>query len=191
MLVRVRRRGKMLILHDNDSLVPMDYAQEVARLGARGFQAARLQRLVFHLTATDSATFFDSGRLAASFAPEFCRQNCQGVSVAIERQAYFDLGGHDETFVGWGGEDNEFFDRLRTVRLYDHAYLPLVHLHHGPQAGKDAHGENMATFEGYMRVPTAERIAELKRRNFGAVEGPTCVGESTPTDCQPPKIPAS
>jgi hypothetical protein len=137
-----------------------------------GYQAARLQRFVFHLTARDTESFFANGRLEDSVAPELCRQNCQGVTVAIERKTYFDLGGHDEAFVGWGGEDNELFDRLRSVRLHDHAYLPLVHLYHGPQPDKGAVNPNTPYFESRMRLPACQRVAELSQRNFGSIDGP-------------------
>ena len=164
--------GDFLVFHDNDSLVPADFARQIANVLTRGYHAARLQRFVFHLTAADSTAFFAKGQLGENFAPEFCRQNCEGVTVAVERQAYFELGGHDEAFVGWGGEDNEFFDRLQTLRLHEHAYLPLVHLYHGPQPDKSAVHANTPYFQERMRISAPERIAELSQRNFGAIEGP-------------------
>ncbi len=168
-------RGDILVFHDNDLLVPDSYGQQIVSLMARGYQAARLQRFVFYLSATDTEAFFTAGRLPQSAAPEYCRQNCQGGTLAVERQTYFGIGGHDETFLGWGSEDNEMFDRLRTVRLYDYGYLPFVHLYHGPQPDKGAVHSNSAYFKARMRIAAGDRVAELSRRQFGEMGGPNLV----------------
>ncbi len=170
--------GDILVFHDNDLLVPENYGREIVATLARGYQAARLHRLVFYLSQADTEGFFGDGRIRSSWVPELCRQNCQGGTLACERQAYFDIGGHDEAFVGWGSEDNELFDRLRTIRLCESAYLPLVHLWHGPQPGKVTANANTPYFEARMRVPPKQRIAELRQRDFGALVGPNAVVES-------------
>jgi hypothetical protein len=125
-------RGKILVFHDNDILCPAGYAAELVGLMARGSQAARLQRFVFYLTEPDTAKLLAGGGLTGC-APLHVRQNCEGHTLAVERDAYFALGGHDESFVGWGGEDNEMFNRCRSICCYPYGYLPFVHLHHTPQ----------------------------------------------------------
>ena len=47
---------------------------------------------------------------------QLCR-TAQGGTIALEREAYFEIGGYDECFVGWGGEDNEFFQRCQTTKV--------------------------------------------------------------------------
>ncbi len=178
-------QGEVLIFHDNDLLVPARYGREVVGIVERGYQVARLHRFVFYLPAADTEAFFASRRVASAWRPELCRQNCEGGTLACERQTYFDLGGHDETFVGWGSEDNEMFDRLRTVRLYDFAYLPLVHLYHGPQPGKSAVHANTPYFDQQMQVPARERIAELRKRDFGSLSGPSRVESLAETQVDP------
>ena len=160
-------RGDILVFHDNDLLVPADYGKQIVEILARGYQVARLHRFVFYLTAADTADYFANERLGR-LQPNrsSAGRTGEGGTLAVERKTYFELGGHDEAFLGWGGEDNEFFDRLRTVRLYDHAYLPFVHLHHGPQPGKHAANANTSYFEARMRIPALQRIAELSRRDF-------------------------
>jgi hypothetical protein len=90
----------------------------------------------------------------------------------VRRDVYFDVGGHDEFFLGWGGEDNEMFDRLRTCRLHDCAYLPFLHLYHAPQPGKSGAHPNAAYFERRMRLDARARAAELAQRPFGVMTGP-------------------
>jgi N-terminal domain of galactosyltransferase len=166
-------RGRYLVFHDNDVGVPTRYAAELVALFRRGFEAARLQRFVFYLREDHTRQVFATSRFTADRPPERVVQNCQGHTLAVERDAYFAVGGHDEAFLGWGGEDNEMFDRLRTRKLHDCAYLPFVHLYHAPQPGKGgAAHPNTAYFDQRLRTPAAERISELARRGFGSPTGP-------------------
>jgi hypothetical protein len=165
-------RGRILVFHDNDVCAPAGYAAELARVFAAGFEAARLQRFVFYLGEEHTAEVFRLRQATTDRPPLEVVQNCEGHTLAVDRDVYFGVGGHDETFLGWGGEDNETFDRLRTRRLHDCAYLPFLHLWHAPQPGKGPTHPNSAYFEERMRVPAAERIAELARRGFGLPHGP-------------------
>jgi hypothetical protein len=165
-------RGRILVFHDNDVCVPARYAAELVRIFDEGFEAARLQRFVFYLSRAHTSQFFDTRQLEPYHGPEQVVQNCEGHTIAVARDIYFEVGGHDEAFLGWGGEDNEFFDRLRTRRLHECAYLPFVHLHHEPQPGKGATHSNTSYFETRMRIPAHDRIVELAGRPLGHPAGP-------------------
>lgn len=164
-------RGECLILHDNDILVPRRYAAEASRVLEDGFDAARVQRLLFYLDPEDTEAL-TSTRAAPTRPPLQVVQNCEGGTLVVKRDVYWSVGGHDESFVGWGGEDNEFLDRLRTRILHDHAYLPFLHLHHAPQPGQGVGPADRSYFERRMLMPAAARIAELTARNFGSPLGP-------------------
>lgn len=105
--------------------------------------------------------------------PDRVRQNWEGGTIAIRRDAFFDLGGYDEGFVGWGGEDNEFFDRCKHVGHLTFGHVPFVHLWHAPQTDKhiDDNRNITTVLESRIKIPTAERIAELTQRNMG---NPVC-----------------
>lgn len=81
------------------------------------------------------------------------------------------IGGFDEEFIGWGGEDNEFWDRCLTRKTWEWTYLPIVHVWHEPQQGKRAVkglGANTAELTAKRRaIPPAERISELVARVRG------------------------
>ena len=114
-------------------------------------------------------------------APAIIVQNLEaGGSVAITRAAYERVGGLDEGFVGWGGEDNEFWERAQTVSVWPYGYVPLIHLWHAPQPEKL---QQQAPPKEYYRrrahVPPRQRIAELCARNFG-----------NPQSLDPPWVPA-
>jgi hypothetical protein len=164
--------GDILVFHDNDVLAPTNYAAELVRLFSQGYTAARLQRFVFYLSDADTEQALREMRLRPASAPLFVRQNCEGHTLAVERRTYFDLGGHDETFIGWGGEDNEMFDRCRARPCYAFGYLPFVHLHHAPQPTRDESQTAVRHLDELIAVPVGERIRTLANRRFGAVEGP-------------------
>ena len=164
-------KGELLVLHDNDMVVPRDYAsQHLARV-RDGYDVVNLKRFIFFLSRGHSERVMSAGQLDLEEAPESIMQNAEGGgSLAITREAYFAIGGFDESFVGWGGEDNEFWDRAQSRRVWPYGYLPLVHLWHSAQPGKqDCKRATASLFQLRSAIPAVERIAELTARNFGDV----------------------
>jgi hypothetical protein len=165
-------QGQLLVLHDNDVCVPSHYGYELIRLHNGGYRALRLQRFVFYLDEPTTETVSQKYRIPETFRISSVKQNCEGHSIAVDRQTYFRIGGHDEAFVGWGGEDNEFFERCQTTKCYPYMYLPFVHLYHASQPGKWIHRGHMTAelLEARSPIPIAQRVAELAARNFGNPE---------------------
>jgi hypothetical protein len=162
----------VLILHDNDFLVPDAYAAEaVARVG-EGWKFANLKRFVFYLTADESGRVFVTGSLRPAIATVV--QNLHGGSIVAHRAAYEAIGGFDESFIGWGGEDNDFWDRAATTgRVYDFGYLPMVHLYHEDQPGKRSRDTAaIARYAALEAIPPRERIAHLLARGHGRDDAP-------------------
>ncbi len=92
-------------------------------------------------------------------------QNLEGGgSIAVDREVYFALGGFDEEFFGWGGEDNEFWERALTRPVYNYGYLPLFHLWHRSQPEKRADGESPGRrrYRQLTTEPPDRRIARLQ-----------------------------
>ncbi len=176
-------RGALLILHDNDLLVPASYAAEQLRWFRGGCEVINLKRFIFYMDARPSLPMpLPATRLFARSAVENVLQNALGGgSVAIGRKTYEEIGGFDEDFVGWGGEDLEFWDRCLTRRVHQFAYLPLVHLRHESQPGKRAvNGNGLLTAEltdCRRAIPAARRIAELTRRDWGRFSGPAGIAK--------------
>ena len=164
-------RGRVLIFHDNDILVPARYAAEAVHRVSNGCLAARLQRFVFYLNRVDSAGLLHAAAVDAT-VPLLVRQNCEGHTLVVNRHAYFEMGGHDETFIGWGGEDNEIYDRSRSVPSYPYADLPFVHLDHAPQPRPSDGGGFMKHLHERLEVPAKDRIRELAARPMGMASGP-------------------
>jgi hypothetical protein len=150
-------RGSILIAHDNDMLVPERYAAEIAERIREGAQFVDPKRFIFYLDAREQI--------------EGVVQNLKGGSIAATKEAYFAIGGFDEDFVGWGGEDLEFWERARVHgNVYEYGWLPLIHKWHAPQPGKldQAAAPAQQRYHALKELPAAERIERLRARNSPA-----------------------
>lgn len=139
--------ARVVVLHDNDMLVPAGYAREVLRNVDEGWEVIDLKRFIFYLD--------QQGVL------EYVTQNNHGGSIAVTREAYAAIGGFDEGFVGWGGEDNDFWERAATLRRHSFGYLPIVHLWHAPQTTR---GGLQRYHDEIGKVSPEERIRRLRGR---------------------------
>lgn len=161
-------RSSVLICHDGDMLVPERYASEsVARI-REGWRFLDLKRFLFYLSEAETAALFSGSGLRTD-VPTTIVQNARGGSIVAEAQAFRAIGGFDEDFVGWGGEDNDFWDRAETTeKIYAFGYLPMIHLHHPFQQGKWSESSvGVARYRAVEKIPAAERIAQLLARKKG------------------------
>ena len=165
-------RAEALVLHDNDMLVPMDYGKEVIARLEDGYEVINLKRFIFYLTEAHSAAVLSGDEALSTRPPETVVQNLEaGGSLAIAREAYFAIGGLDEAFVGWGGEDNEFWERAQTRRVWPYSYMPIVHLWHPAQPQKaEANNPNQQRYQERSLSPVETRIRELTMSNFGSTQ---------------------
>ena len=162
-------KGKLLILHDNDMLVPSGYAQEHLEIMSMGYEVINLKRFIFYPTEKATNLYFENHDLDACLkSSSKIKQNATGGgSVAIVRQCYFSIGGFDEGFVGWGGEDDEFWDRAKTRKVYDFNYIPIVHLWHRVQPEKrHRKDKGVALLDTLRKITVDERMARLVATNF-------------------------
>jgi hypothetical protein len=164
----------VLVLHDNDMLVPADYAARILRHVQDGYQVVNLKRFVFYLGENHTERVCRSGAAVGNEPALAIVQNLEaGGSVAITRDAYAGIGGMDESFVGWGGEDNEFWERAQTQRVWPYAYMPIVHLWHAPQPEKHRSASSSAVrYRELSALPAAARIAHLVAAASGERAGP-------------------
>lgn len=165
-------RGGLLVFHDNDMIMPRRYAAELLGVRRRGFEVINLKRFVFYLGEHETAQVLEGK--AIDGPPERVVQNLEGGgSVAVDRAAFFEIGGFDESFVGWGGEDNEFWERSAVRVVWPWGYVPLAHLHHAEQPEKGRRDRRTATLlDERSRIPPEVRIRELAARAFGRAHGP-------------------
>ena len=153
-------RGRVLVLHDNDMLVPVDYAVEITRRVAAGYEVVNAKRFIFYLSSQHSEALLSDEANLLGHPPESVVQNLEGGgSVAITRSAYEAVGGMDESFVGWGGEDNEFWERAQTRRAWTWGTMPIIHLWHAAQSGK--RDSSFATAIRYRNLSAVSPLARI------------------------------
>lgn len=168
-------KGRILVLHDNDLMVPEDYAAQIMRRAAENFDVINLKRFIFYLSEQHTMSYLSGDAEITDFAPEAIMQNAEaGGSIAIARDAYERIGGMDEAFIGWGGEDNEFWERAQTCRVWPFGCLPLVHLWHAAQPRKqDADNPAILRYRALSQETPQQRIARLRSVVRGSMLGPT------------------
>ncbi|MCH7862535.1 MAG: glycosyltransferase, partial [Proteobacteria bacterium] len=89
-------------------------------------------------------------------------KNCIACNLSVRRELALRCGGFDERFVGWGGEDNEFWERVIRSIVPDTSrlYPDVASRNPNPtrQEEKDYHDTNMAWFELAARVAVGAKI---------------------------------
>ncbi len=175
-------RAEILVLVDADMLVPRRLAAWVTERFAQYPQLAamRFARFIFNTDETDSGRLVDSGPFVVPPRIQFVIQNTP-MPLATRRVAYDEIGGHDESFVGWGGEDIEFLSRLRTLSLSEGGRIPIVHVWH-PFAPQKANGHrNQEFLDQALSVAAEVRMTRLKAaRGVASVSTGVLSGVSGP-----------
>lgn len=168
-------KGQHLVFHDADMLAPRSYAKQVCDILDSGYDAVRLPRFVAYLDRETSERICGGDSLNTISSLSEIVQNCRGVSLAISSDAYWRIGGHDEAFYGWGGEDDEMLSRVMTLRVYPGAFLPFIHLWHPNESGKVAGKDrgNTDLFKTKMSQPVEKRIEILRRLELGKLSSPS------------------
>ncbi len=157
--------GSILICHDNDMLIPESYGKEIfSKIKKDGYEAINLKRFIFYTNEKSAHNIFRSGSITNKVICEKVIENLEaGGSFAITQKSFFHIGGFDEEFIGWGGEDNEFWDRCLTLKVWQHTYMPIIHLWHPWQVLKyDTSNPTTKLLENKRLVPSEKRIRLLK-----------------------------
>jgi hypothetical protein len=158
----------ILLLHDNDMLVPCNYLFRILEKLKLGYHVVNSKRFIFYLSQSHSAMILSGKAFYDSLPAECIVQNLEaGGSMAILRSAYWCIGGMDESFVGWGGEDNEFWDRCQTLNCWIWGYEPIVHLWHSSQPLKHtSNNPNLVRANERLHLSRQVRIDQLKAANL-------------------------
>ena len=156
--------ASFLVFHDGDLLVPERYSDEMLARRSEGYDVVNIKRFIFFINEIGTCRLIDDPNCDISGYLAVVMQNAKGGgSIGVKRTAFESIGGFDDRFVGWGGEDNEFWDRACTRPVYDFGYIPLIHLWHRPQSEKSGNGRSpaMDLYWELIKTPPQERIDRL------------------------------
>ncbi len=153
-------KGLNLFIHDGDYVVPDRYVSEVCER-LESVEVVRPSRFIFYSNKGFVPALRDEHLFPKTTTLEAVVQN-NPTPVALRSQTYWEIGGHDERFEGWGGEDTEFLDRLRTRNISEGGWMPVVHLWHPAAAKKKAGDRNQVMQNSLFRIPVDIRIEFLK-----------------------------
>ena len=168
-------RAPLLVFHDDDMIIPTCYGKEAYERFRQDYEVINLKRFIFYLDQTSTDAFSGALRLKHLSVEAVLQNATGGGSLAVSAAAFRAMGGFDESFVGWGGEDVEFWSRYQTRKVWKYAHLPILHLWHSSQPGKrTVRGLGALTAalpEQRMAIAPEQRIEELCRRKRGTLHG--------------------
>lgn len=158
-----KARAPYVLLHDADIVIPCSYVESIIKRLKKGWDAVRPIRFAFNLNSYESKKFMNFTGQHLPGTVESVLQNFPGLSTAVTKLAFKRIGGCDEQFEGWGGEDLEFLDRLKVTKLFPGSYAPGVHLWHAPAPKKESGDRNLDLLLSILKIPVTERINMLQR----------------------------
>ena len=93
--------------------------------------------------------------------------------MALHKNHLLEIGGYDEDFIGYAGEDNDLIERLIDKGLsYLKAEAFAVHLYHGPHCDGQMHPENPAWVYNWNLFQNKLGIIERNvGREWGKLDG--------------------
>lgn len=84
----------------------------------------------------------------------------------INRQKYYDIGGHDEYFRGYGSEDSDFYKRVHDLLSVSISTHNILHQEHGREPDSFVNEEKNKAYLYYVQsILLSHRIENLKRCN--------------------------
>jgi len=130
--------GRVIVVHDADCLVEPAALERAVDAVDRGASWAVPHRMVYRLNSDTTSSLYRHG-VHVAVGP-VSRQDGQrapylgvpgGGILVVSRDAWETVGGFDERFEGWGGEDAAFGHALDTLAgPHWRGVAPLWHLYH-------------------------------------------------------------
>ena len=86
-----------------------------------------------------------------------------GCCVWVRTSAYHRIGGMDERFEGWGGEDNDFAYRMDINSAFDNYADPLLHMYHPSTSALRQDGELINAHIPALSWRPGQQIGDVHR----------------------------
>ena len=164
-----------------------DVLPEALRYLSHGFQAVKPYRNLIDLDARESKQLANNNFDRLPNRSAIATRNREGMGefivfaggvFLITRAAFTRIGGWDERFCGWGGEDDAMSYKIERSRMpaVELDQRPAVHLWHARSAALTSrqpyYASNCAVLEDYRRLSDAEmvRMCEIHMQIIGEHE---------------------
>jgi hypothetical protein len=176
-------RNPVLVVGDADVLAPSTLGEAVLRC-QQGVAAVKPYRDIVDLSPEETARVRGGDWNLVPARPAGAPPSREGKQeyvvfagglFVIQRDAYWRLGGFDERFRGWGGEDDAMTVKLQRARLAmgEIDARPALHLCH-PRSEETTFGQphyeaNVRLLADYQDYSDAEfaRLCEVQRQMMG------------------------
>jgi GT2 family glycosyltransferase len=130
---------KFVVLHDADTLVPGFYTQKIYGI-LENNESCHIGKTVIYATKDASREISKSGIVDHNSNCDRVVGYFEGGSLACHTNVYWNVGGFNEDFWGYGCEDCEFYSRLSSnSKWYEDRSVDFLHLWHGRVHGWHNH----------------------------------------------------
>jgi len=179
-------RNPILIVGDADVIAPHTLADAVERC-RQDATAVKPYREIIDLTPEETKRVRSGEWTLSPVRPKDSPHSREGQQefvvfagglFVIRRDAYLRIGGFDERFLGWGGEDDAMSARIRRMGIPTEEIVtqPALHLWH-PRSRESTFGQahykaNVALLADYDRYSDAElaRLCKAQRQEMGHLQ---------------------
>lgn len=157
-----------VILHDADMMVPATYTSYIYNK-LKECTACHVSKIVLYTTEEGLQKLVLSRKYDDSVCCDRSVGYFEGGSLACRVDAYWNCGGFNEDFVGYGVEDCDFYYRLSNKSAwFGERIFSLVHLWHGRSPDWMAlHAANIALGKSLEKLTLARRISS----QYGKLSG--------------------
>lgn len=162
--------SELLVLMDADVLTDRDFvARNLARFDVPGVGGLNPYRDMFCMdprstnVAIRDRVLRQQPQLDVADIRGFRLRRPRGCLLWVRREAYTRVGGFDERYEGWGGEDYDFIHRLDYETPLDTFEDPLLHMHHPPSSVVLESGELITSHVPALSWPADETFGQLER----------------------------
>lgn len=160
----------LLILHDADIMVADNYTTDIVEL-LQSNNACHLGKTVIYTNEHSSSLVNNSGIVGSYPRIERVVGYFEGGSLACRKDYYWEIGGFNEDFWGYGVEDCEFYARLKSRGFKEDRKHVFLHLYHSRFPGWDEHhNTNKRLGDEIYKLSMEERIkrqrAQAKSKGY-------------------------
>jgi GT2 family glycosyltransferase len=169
----VEVKTNKIILHDADILIQDDYTEVVSEL-LDTYEGLHIGRSVIYLDEKTTENVIKQNSLVSGLCTERSVRYFEGGSLACRHNIYINIGGFNESFMGYGNEDTEFFSRLSVgCKFHNHRFIDLLHMYHGRTIGWKQHHERNKQLESKLAKDSMQIRLAYSHKRFATKYGYT------------------